>query len=204
MELEKKVKDIVRNSESEIQSILNLRASEELNPELEVCLWDTIRNQEAYKMRIELEAQAKLELQHKREKELDYLTPYLDMLDMKVDQLTAEDCKSLIEVCENDLRTRLEKQLTQLQTRYETEKQEFEHKKQLFQGGTQNSLGEEEKSYLEYCKNTLVRLNTLENLIEEQIKTTPEKIAALQMKLRSDQRLSQYSENVTQQSAVKP
>ncbi|KAM3188382.1 hypothetical protein ACTXT7_000356 [Hymenolepis weldensis] len=198
IELEKNVKDFVWASEAEVKNILNLRASEESNPELEIGLWDTLRNGEMHKLRIELENHAKLELRRKRERDLDYLTPYLDMLDLDEDKLTLEDAKALCNACESDLQQRLFRQAAKLQTKYDAEKKEFQQKQKSFEFDQKNLTKDEEEVYLKYCHDTLVRLNTLEKLIKKHTETTPEKISSLQKKLRSDPRLAHAFENTTQ------
>nr|CDS29921.1 coiled coil domain containing protein 135 [Hymenolepis microstoma] len=199
IKLEKNAKESVRASEAEAKSILNLRASEESYPELEVGLWDTLRNEEMHKLRIELENYAKMELKRKKETELDYLTPYLDMLDLDEDNLTAEDAKALCNACEDDLQQRLSRQGAKLQTRYDAEKKDFQEKRKSIESNQTNLTKDEEAEYLKYCHDTLVRLNTLENLIKVHTETTPEKLSSLQNKLRSDPRLSRTFENTTQE-----
>ena len=57
--------------------MLSCRMSEEKEHKLEVSVYDTVRNEKARKHRLEMERQKEQEERLRKEKEMDYLAPYL-------------------------------------------------------------------------------------------------------------------------------
>lgn len=70
----------VRASEDEVMAILERRREEEANPELVVSVYDVARNQKAFQQREEEEQTAQEEERLQKEKERDYLSPFLARL----------------------------------------------------------------------------------------------------------------------------
>ena len=66
-----------RASEAETAAILASRVEEEASPALSVSVYDVARNQKAFQQREEEEEQRRLEERMQREKEMDYLAPFL-------------------------------------------------------------------------------------------------------------------------------
>ena len=66
-----------RASEAETAAILASRVEEEASPVLSVSVYDVARNQKAFQQREEEEEQQRLEERMQREKEMDYLAPFL-------------------------------------------------------------------------------------------------------------------------------
>ena len=57
--------------------MLSCRMCEEKEHKLEVSVYDTVRNEKARKHRLEMERQKEQEERLRKEKEMDYLAPYL-------------------------------------------------------------------------------------------------------------------------------
>ena len=70
----------MRASEREVAAILGRREAEESNPQLSVSVYDVARNQKAFQQREEEEERAREEERIQREKERDYLAPFLGKL----------------------------------------------------------------------------------------------------------------------------
>lgn len=79
------------------EAILNARTDEELNFELTVSVYDVVRNETARRHRQELELKMAEEERIRKEKEKDYLAPYLARIgDPPV--LSLEQMKEVMEV----------------------------------------------------------------------------------------------------------
>ncbi|VDN41189.1 unnamed protein product [Dibothriocephalus latus] len=195
MALEEQVKETVRRSEKEVQAILSLRESEEANPKLDIGLFDTLRNQEMHNLRIALEEAAENERKRQKEKELDYLAPYLEMKDAILNDLTREQAFSVREACLQDLKERLIKKANIIQVRFEGEVQALQQKQQWFQLNQINLTKEDEQAYLQYCNDAIFRITTLETMLMRHKQTAPQKYMMLEKRLRSDPRLAEFLQN---------
>lgn len=78
--------------------ILSGRAAEEKDHKLEVSVYDTVRNEKARKHRLEMERQKEEEERLRKEKEMDYLAPYLAKIG-DPQQLTPDDAEKVIHIC---------------------------------------------------------------------------------------------------------
>lgn len=87
----------VRASEDETAAILASRVEEEALPVLSVSVYDVARNQKAFQQREEEEEQRRLEEKMQREKEMDYLAPFLGRIS-NPDQLDRSQMKEVAEV----------------------------------------------------------------------------------------------------------
>ncbi|VDM31067.1 unnamed protein product [Hydatigera taeniaeformis] len=192
IDLEKAAKETVRNSESEVQAILDKRNAEEAKPELEVGLWDTLRNAEMHNLRIALEQHAEQERRKQKEKDLDYLAPYFHMRDIDEDNLTQEDAYAVREACLQDLKERLIKKANIIQARFEAETSALQRKQQWFQLNQINLTKEDEAAYLQYCNDAIFKITTLETMLLRHKQTAPSKYMLLEKQLRSDPRLAEY------------
>lgn len=192
IDLEKAAKDTVRASESEVQEILDLRALEEGKPELEVGLWDTLRNTEMHNLRIALEQHAEQERRRQKEKDLDYLAPYFYMRDIDGDKLTKEDAYAVREACLQDLKERLIKKANIIQARFEAEVSALQRKQQWFQLNQINLTKDDETAYLQYCNDAVFKITTLETMLMRHKQTAPQKYMLLEKQLRSDPRLEEF------------
>ena len=88
----------VRASEDEVTAILGRRNEEEANPELAVSVYDVARNQKAFQQREEEEQTAREEERLQREKERDYLAPFLGRLAGDSNTLNQDQKKEVAEV----------------------------------------------------------------------------------------------------------
>ncbi|KAL5961608.1 Dynein regulatory complex subunit 7 [Taenia solium] len=192
IDLEKVAKETVRASESEVQAILDKRTAEEDKPELEVGLWDTLRNAEMHKLRIALEQHAEQERRKQKEKDLDYLAPYFHMRDIDENNLSREDAYAVREACLQDLKERLIKKANIIQARFEAETSALQRKQQWFQLNQINLTKEDEAAYLQYCNDAVFKITTLETMLLRHKQTAPSKYMLLEKQLRSDPRLAEY------------
>ncbi|KAM7538878.1 hypothetical protein Aperf_G00000059071 [Anoplocephala perfoliata] len=191
-DLEREAKEIVRASESEVQSILDARAEEELKPDLEVGLWDTLRNEEMQKLRVALEGHAEQERKKQREKEMDFLAPYFYMLDIDGDNLSRADAYAAREACLKDLKERLIKKANIIQARLEAETSALQRKQQWFQLNQINLTKDDETAYLQYCSDAALKIATLESTLLKHKETAPLKYMLLEKQLRTDPRLADF------------
>lgn len=191
-DLERDAKEIVRVSESEVQSILDARVEEELKPDLEVGLWDTLRNEEMRKLRIALEAHAEQERKRQREKDMDFLLPYFYMRDIDGDKLSREDAYAVREACLQDLKERLIKKANTIQSRFEAETSALQRKQQWFQLNQINLTKDDEAAYLQYCNDAAFKIANLEIMLLNHKQTAPLKYMLLEKQLRTDPRLAGF------------
>ena len=88
----------VRASEREVAAILGRREEEESAPQLSVSVYDVARNQKAFQQREEEEERAREDERLQREKERDYLAPFLGRLVGDVKELDREQMAAVTEV----------------------------------------------------------------------------------------------------------
>lgn len=88
----------VRASEDEVMGILERRKEEEASPELVVSVYDVARNQKAFQQREEEEQAAKEEERLQKEKERDYLSPFLARLIGHSNRLGQDQMRDVTEV----------------------------------------------------------------------------------------------------------
>lgn len=88
----------VRASEEEMEDILVARRREEDSPVLNVLVYDVARNQKAFQQREEEERRAREEERLQREKEKDYLAPFLCRISGGCDKLDLNQMKQVAEV----------------------------------------------------------------------------------------------------------
>lgn len=88
----------VKASEDEVMTILERRKEEEATPELIVSVYDVARNQEAFQQREEEEQAAQEEERLQKEKEKDYLSPFLARLIGHSSRLDQDQMKDVTEV----------------------------------------------------------------------------------------------------------
>ncbi|CAH8432138.1 unnamed protein product [Heterobilharzia americana] len=189
---EEKSKDLVRKSENEIQSILNKRTKEDLHVTLNIDLFDTLRNLNAQELRIELERIAENERSRCKETDLDYLEPFLAQIEMTDNKLTREQAFTLREECLQDFKQRLITKANIIQSRFEKETENLQKKQQWYHLNQINLSKEDEQEYLQYCNDAAFKITTLESMLAWHKRTAPQKYMALEKKLRSDPRLSEF------------
>lgn len=195
MNLERQARNTVRASEHEVAKILTLREAEEARPQLEISLWDTLRNDEMHRLRVALEEHAERERRRQKEKDLDYLSPYLSMRDIDSDGVATmmkEEAFGVREACLQDLKERLIKKANIIQARFEGETQALQKKQQWYQLNQINLTPEDEKTYLQYCNDAVFRITTLETMLMRHKQTAPQKYMLLEKQLRSDTRLAGF------------
>ena len=88
----------MRASEDEVAGILGRRKEEEANPVLAVSVYDVVRNQKAFQQREEEEQRTREEERLQREKERDYLAPFLERISGGSDALSRDQAREVIEV----------------------------------------------------------------------------------------------------------
>jgi hypothetical protein len=98
--------EAVQSSEQEIEAILSARLQEELDTVLTITIYDVERNETARKHRQELELKKAEEERIRKEREKDYLAPFLARHGNPL-TLTKDQQMEVREECCQDLRKRL-------------------------------------------------------------------------------------------------
>ncbi|ESO96481.1 hypothetical protein LOTGIDRAFT_115813, partial [Lottia gigantea] len=181
----------VRDSEEEVREILNDRTKEETESELEISVYDTDRNEKAKTHRKELERLQLEEKMRKQEMEIDYLAPFLAQIG-DPEHVQRPQAFKLKEDCLNDLKQRLIDKANLIQARFEKETQELQKKQAWYQQNQVSMSKENEEDYLNYCSDAMFRIHILELRLNRHKEMAPGKYMALELKLRSDPRLSEY------------
>ncbi|KAF5395666.1 Dynein regulatory complex subunit 7 [Paragonimus heterotremus] len=192
LEQEEVSKQAVRKSEAEVRAILAERAEEDLRVNLEVDLFDTLRNQEAHQLRLDLERAAEEERTRCKEVELDYLAPFLAQIEVIGGKLTREQAFGLREECLQDFKQRLITKANIIQARFERETDKLQKKQQWYQLNQINLTKDDEQEYLQFCNDATFRITTLETMLAKHKETAPQRYMDLEKKLRSDPRLSEF------------
>ncbi|XP_036399662.1 dynein regulatory complex subunit 7 [Megalops cyprinoides] len=188
MEEEEKVMLRVKESETEVRTILNLRAQEESNIELQICIYNTARNEKARLHREALERMANEERLRQEEEELDFLAPFLARLNSS-EILTHELAVQLRNNCLATLKQQLIDEANLIQARFEMETQKLEQKQQWYQRNQLSMTREDEEEYLTFCSDAMFKIHVLKLRLSRQKEEAPQKYLALDKKLRHDPRL---------------
>ncbi|XP_072168175.1 dynein regulatory complex subunit 7-like [Diadema setosum] len=181
----------VRDSEDEVKEILGERKEEEERSELDISVYDTERNEKAKQHRIERERLQMEEKKRREEMELDYLAPFLAQIG-DPEKLTRQQALKLKEDCLADLKMRLIDKANLIQARFEKETVELQKKQQWYQQNQINMQKEDEEEYLEYCSEAMFRIHILELRLNRHKEMAPHKYMALDQKLKTDPRLSEF------------
>ncbi|KAL5464124.1 hypothetical protein EMCRGX_G033091 [Ephydatia muelleri] len=181
----------VRASEQETHSILNLRLTEELNTTLSISVYDVARNEEARKHREELETRRAEEERIRKEKEMDYLAPFLARVG-DPPTLDHKQAKEVAETCLQDLRTRLVDMANVIQARFEKETDELQKKQAWYKQNQTGLTKEKEAEYVSYCSDAMFRIHILEQRLNRHKTIAPQKYADLETRLKHDPRMAQY------------
>lgn len=181
----------IRDSEDEVKEVLGERQEEEIRSELEISVYDTERNEKAKQHRIERERLQMEEKKRREEMELDYLAPFLAQIG-DPEKLNRQQALKLKEDCLADLKMRLIDKANLIQARFEKETVELQKKQQWYQQNQINMQKEDEEEYLEYCSEAMFRIHILELRLNRHKEMAPHKYMALDQKLKTDQRLSEF------------
>ena len=191
LDREAKCVDFVRQSEQEVRMILDRRTQEELTNDLNISIYDTARNDTAKKRREELERKKREDEARREEMELDYLAPFLARIgDPEV--ITLEIAKKLKEECLQDLKKRLIDMANLIQGRYEKETYQLKQKQSWYQQNQTTMTKEEEEEYSSSCSEDYFKIQILEQRLNRHKELAPQKYLALESRLRSDTRLSDF------------
>ncbi|CAI9730778.1 Hypothetical predicted protein [Octopus vulgaris] len=183
-------RDDTRKAEMEVRKILDNRIQEESLNELEISVYDTLRNEKA-KVRREI-LKEKEELEAKKKKatlEVDYLAPFLARIG-DPERLTREEAIGVKEACLADLKKRIEDKANLIQMRFEKETKELVKKQEWYQKNQMTMQKNEEDEYLKYCEEAIFRIHVLEVRLNRYKELAPMKYMTLDKKLKSDPRLS--------------
>ncbi|XP_066281763.1 dynein regulatory complex subunit 7-like [Branchiostoma lanceolatum] len=181
----------IRGSEEEIKECLLERIREETVSELSISVYDTERNEKAKQHRKELERQQLEEKLRRQEQELDYLAPFLAQMG-DPDKIARQQAFKLKEDCLADLKQRLIDKANLIQSRFEKETQELQKRQQWYQQNQVSMTKEDEEEYLAYCSEAMFRIHILELRLNRHKEMAPHKYMALEQKIRTDGRLSDY------------
>ncbi|XP_067680734.1 dynein regulatory complex subunit 7-like [Haliotis asinina] len=191
LKAEELCRERLRESEEEVKEILDERTKEESDSELEISVYDTERNEKAKKHRREMERLKLEEKMRKQEMEIDYLAPFLAQIG-DPDKISRTQAYKLKEDCLADLKQRLIDKANLIQARFEKETQELQKKQGWYQQNQVSMQKDDEEEYLNYCSEAMFRIHILELRLNRHKEMAPHKYMALEQKLRSDNRLSEY------------
>ncbi|PIK54162.1 putative coiled-coil domain-containing protein [Apostichopus japonicus] len=131
------------------------------------------------------------EKKRREEMELDYLAPFLAQIG-DPEKLTRQEAMKLKEDCLSDLKQRLIDKANLIQSRFEKETAELQKKQQWYQQNQVNMQKDDEEEYMEYCSEAMFRINILQLRLNRHKEMAPMKYMALEQKLRTDGRLSEF------------
>ncbi|XP_071080586.1 dynein regulatory complex subunit 7-like [Haliotis cracherodii] len=191
LKAEELCRERLRESEEEVKEILDERTKEESDSELEISVYDTERNEKAKKHRREMERIKLEEKMRKQEMEIDYLAPFLAQIG-DPDKISRTQAYKLKEDCLADLKQRLIDKANLIQARFEKETQELQKKQGWYQQNQVSMQKDDEEEYLNYCSEAMFRIHILELRLNRHKEMAPHKYMALEQKLRSDNRLTEY------------
>ncbi|KAI6645898.1 hypothetical protein LOD99_13156 [Oopsacas minuta] len=178
----------IRKSEEEVCNMLSCRSAEEQDHKLEVSVYDTVRNEKARKHRLEMERQKEEEERLRKEKEMDYLAPYLAKIgDPK--ELTSDDAEKVYNSCLSDFKNRLISMAQYIQTKYEKERQSLETKQCWYQSHQGTLSKQDEEEYLSFCSEAMFKIHTLEQRLNKHKDLAQKRFAELKDRLHTDSRL---------------
>ncbi|XP_030643525.1 dynein regulatory complex subunit 7 [Chanos chanos] len=180
-----------RESEHEIKAILTLREQENSNTELHTSIYNTTKHEKARTLWREQERKAKEEHQGLKEKERDYLAPYLSKHG-NPESLTQQAAIQIRADCLADLKQHLTRHANVIQARYEKETQQLQMKQQWFQKNQLHITKEEETEYLAYCSGAMLRIRVLKQRLNRHKEEASQRYQALDEKLRRDPRLANH------------
>jgi len=188
---EERCKEKIRESEKEVEEILDARTQEEATSRLEISVYDTMRNEKAKNHRKDLERLQLEEKLRKQEMELDYMAPFLAQLGTP-EKLLRNQAIKLKEDCLADLKQRLIDKANLIQSRFEQETQELTKKQAWYQQNQVSMQKDDEEEYLNYCSEAMFRIHILEVRLNRHRDIAPHKYMELEQKLRSDGRLMEF------------
>ncbi|KAJ7997812.1 hypothetical protein DPEC_G00216010 [Dallia pectoralis] len=181
----------VKDSEKEARAILAVREQEESAIELDISIYNTARNERARCHRETQERLAKEEQLRRKEKELDFLAPFLAQLG-DPENLTREVALKLRSDCLADLKWCLVDRANLMQARFERETQELQQKQQWYQKNQLTMSKEDEDEYLAYCSDAMFRIHILKLRLNRHKDKAPQKYLSLGEKLKRDPRLAYH------------
>jgi len=184
-------KEKIRESEKEVEEILDDRTTEESASKLEISVYDTMRNEKAKNHRKDLERLQLEEKLRKQEMELDYMAPFLAQMG-NPDKLSRHQAIKLKEDCLADLKQRLIDKANLIQSRFERETQELQKKQAWYQQNQVSMQKDDEEEYLNYCSEAMFRIHILEVRLNRHRDMAPHRYMELEQKLRSDPRLAEF------------
>ncbi|KAL3319943.1 hypothetical protein Ciccas_001371 [Cichlidogyrus casuarinus] len=187
---EAKTLGVVRKSEIETRLILKQREKDALEPAFETHLFDTLRIEDAKEARFRAEQLAKEEALNTTEPELDFMMPYLQTMSLDGSDLNREVALKLREDCLNDFKTRLVNKANIIQSRFEQETETLRVKQQWYQLNQKHLKKKEEEEYMQYCRDAIFRIHTLETMINRHKQLAPQKYMGLEKKIRADPRMA--------------
>ncbi|CAD5124122.1 DgyrCDS12424 [Dimorphilus gyrociliatus] len=188
---EEKSKESVRASEKEVRDILEVRQQEDFKVNLDVSVYDVQRNDKAKKLREELERRAAEEKLRQEEMEVDYLAPFLSLLD-DPNNIQYSDALKLSEECLRDLKHRLIDKANLIQARFEKETAELQEKQQWYQRNQVQMQKDDVNSYLAYCSEAMFKIHILQLRLDRHKEQAPAKYMELQRRLTNDARLRDH------------
>lgn len=180
---------IVRTSEQEVVNILESRNTEEAKPTLSISVYNVERNEKARKYRQEQEQRAAEEERLRKEKEMDYLAPFLARLG-DPPTLTKDQAQRVHDDCLQDLKSRLIDVANIIQTRYEQETTALQKRQTEYQQHQSSVSKQDEEEYIDYCKEAMFRIHILGRRLENHKSQAPKRYHGLEVRLKHDPRMT--------------
>ncbi|XP_030326679.1 dynein regulatory complex subunit 7 isoform X4 [Strigops habroptila] len=190
-EKEKRLKEQVRQSEAEVLTILKIRGTEEADIKLSVSIYNRERNEERRQQREAMESTMKDELLGQKEQDLVYLAPFLIRSGCR-DKLTKEQALHVRDDCLTDFKHHLTYKVNLIQARLEKAVEELQKNHLWFQENKNQLSTKEKDDYLSSCSESMFHINLLEQRLNREKRTAPQKYLALDDKLRMDPRLAEH------------
>ncbi|XP_055049255.2 dynein regulatory complex subunit 7 [Misgurnus anguillicaudatus] len=192
MRVEENVLLKIKDSEKEVKVILSAREQEESNTELQISIYDILRNDTANLQMKEMERIAQEKPQRQKEKKRDPLVSFLVELGLS-GPLTYQDALRLKNDCLAEFKEGLEYKEKLIQKRLEKETEGLQ-KKQLWYQTNQHTMTTKEKDdYLNYCSDAEIRIKVAKMMHRRHKENAPQKLLALKEELKKDPRLAHHN-----------
>jgi hypothetical protein len=174
----------VRDSERETGEMLQARKKEEARIVLDKSIFETARERAKEDTKKELAAD---EAEEKDERQVDYLTPFLQgSSDPK--NPSREEAQNSRDACLKALKERLLERANIIQRRLDEENATLAKRQAAFQRSRDHVEGADEK-FEKFCSEAMFRIQILEQRLARHEETALQKYADMDFKLRSDPRL---------------
>ncbi|KAJ8674312.1 hypothetical protein QAD02_005574 [Eretmocerus hayati] len=177
----------IRKAETEVDEFITIRKKEFASPQLNVSLFDPIRNQDSVKGYVAEEEKKKAQMQREVEGDIDVLSPYLARLG-NLKYLTINQASQIKNDCLNDFKNTMVNRANDMMSYFKSCSDELEKMQTKM---THEDLSREEKEKLMVDIEEMdLKLRSLEVRLERHRELTPIRYRKLVGVLKQDRRLS--------------